>query len=66
MFERKVFKTMKTLDYLYEEYLRPVFEAMVDLVEFILTRLLTFFLLILFPIWVIPYLIIKKRKGGGE
>lgn len=55
---------MKSLDCFYEEYLCPFMETMIGFGELILEGLLVFVFMVTTPIWIIPYLIIKKKKGG--
>jgi hypothetical protein len=60
-------KAMKTLDYFYENYLVPMFETFSEtfypFIEFLLNIFLAGVLFITVPVWLIPYLIVKHRKG---
>ena len=56
---------MKTLDYAYEtakEFYEEFVEMAMELGKFILNILLAILIYGTIPLWVIPYLIIKKRK----
>lgn len=56
---------MKTLDCAYEtakEFYEEFVEMAMELGKFILNILLTILIYGTIPLWVIPYLIIKKRK----
>lgn len=59
---------MKTFEYICEEYLRPFVETMIDFGKFILSCLFMLVVFVSFPIWIIPYSIIKKiiEKKGAD
>jgi hypothetical protein len=61
---------MKIFDYFYEEILVPSLESMngvvFPLIELMLNGFLTAVLWVTVPIWIIPYLIIKHRKGKSH
>ena len=57
---------MKCFDYIFEEILTPACETIVELGEFLLELLLYAVFLLTVPIWIIPYLIIKNKKGSNE
>ena len=61
---------MKIFDYFYEEILVPSLESINELVfpiiEWMLNGLLAVVLWVTVPIWIIPYLIIKRRKGKNH
>ena len=56
---------MKTLDYAYgtaKEFCEEFVEMAMELGKFILHTLLAILIYGTIPLWIIPYLIIKKRK----
>lgn len=56
---------MMTLDYFYEEILCPVLSDIYEnLVEPVAESLLCFVYWITLPIWIVPYLIFRGKKGG--
>ena len=57
---------MKSFDFIFEEILTPACETLVELGEFLLEILLYTVFLITVPIWLIPYLIIKNKKGSKD
>lgn len=57
---------MKTLDYIYETYLIPIVQMVSELVVYIVTILLTAVFIVTAPIWIIPYLIVKRRKENRD
>ena len=58
---------MKIFDYFYKEVLNPTLEQINEtffaLIDWMLNGLLALVLWVTIPIWIIPYLIIKHRKG---
>ena len=56
---------MKSLDYFYEEILCPVLS---DIGENVVEPILDWLLLLLYwvtlPLWIVPYLIFRGKKGG--
>lgn len=61
---------MKTLDYFYEMYVEPVIDGIREIshnfIIFVLSTLLFIALWVTLPIWVIPYVIYKKKEGAEE
>lgn len=56
---------MMTLDYFYEEILVPVCDWLGEnIVAPMLNASLTALLWISLPFWIVPYLIVRKRRGG--
>ena len=57
---------MKIFDYFYEEILVPLVEGLGEtfypLIEYMLNLILVSVLFITTPVWLIPYLIIKRTK----
>lgn len=54
---------MNFIDYFYEEYLLPVLYWIADISEMVIETALIAALYITSPIWIIPYFIIRKRRG---
>lgn len=56
---------MKSLDYFYEEILSPILSY---IGEYVVVPLLNWFILLLhwitIPLWIVPYLIFRRKKGG--
>lgn len=56
---------MKSLDYFYEEILCPVLSNICEyFVEPVLDWLILLFYWITLPLWIVPYLILRGKKGG--
>lgn len=56
---------MKSLDYFYEEILLPKLSDISEyIVEPVLEGLLIFVYWITLPLWIVPYLIFRGKKGG--
>lgn len=55
---------MKILDYFYEEVLTPALSDLVDFATRVLEILIMILLWITIPIWIVPYLIFRNKKGG--
>lgn len=56
---------MKSLDYFYEEILCPLLSDIGEnVVEPVLESLLLLLYWITLPLWIVPYLIFRNRKGG--
>ena len=55
---------MKSLDCFYEKYLCPFMETMIGFGELIFEGLLVLVFMVTAPFWIIPYVIIKQKKGG--
>lgn len=56
---------MKSLDYFYEEILCPVLSDIGEnVVEPMLETLLLSLYWITLPLWIVPYLIFRGKKGG--
>lgn len=57
-------KPMKSLDYFYEDILKPVIE---DLVGFVVDELIDILLTIAYfvtiPLWIVPYAIIRNKRN---
>lgn len=55
---------MKILDYFYEEYVSPALAALVEFSTRIWEAVSLILLWITLPIWIVPYLIFRGKKGG--
>ncbi len=56
---------MMTLDYFYEEILEPVLAWLGEnIVIPVLNKLFAALLWISLPLWIVPYLIFRGKKGG--
>jgi hypothetical protein len=58
---------MKSLDYFYEEILSPILSDIGEnVVEPMLETLLLSLYWIMLPLWIVPYLIFRGKKGGTK
>lgn len=55
---------MKMLDYIYEEILCPAWENVSEFILQMLDCMFTALVFITIPLWIVPYLIVRKRRGG--
>lgn len=48
------------------DFLEGLFEFLEDVICYFVTMIISAFITITLPLWIVPYLIYKKRKGGSQ